>query len=144
MLVLEGLHSAHHSSLMLWEFVSRGISTSRVMLLGTCRDDEVGRRHPLSQALRSLIREPNFHRVQLGAFSKQDTARLVELHTGVSLAEPSLDLIHRRTQGNPLFLSELVRLVEERSAGAADSWTSAMPEGVRDIIGRVYPHFPYG
>ena len=136
MLVLDDLHWADHSSLMLWEFVSREISNARVMLLGTYRDVEVGRRHPLSQVLGSLIREPSFRRVQLGGLSKEDTSRLVELSAGVTLAEPSLDLIHSRTEGNPLFLSELVRLVGEESIGADDSWTSTLPEGVKDIIGR--------
>ncbi len=136
MLVLEDLHWADHSSLMLWEFVSKEISSSKVMLLGTYRDVEVGRRHPLSQALGSLIREPSFRRVQLGGLSKQEASRLVELSSGVTLAEPSLDLIHSRTEGNPLFLSEIVRLVGEGSTGAGDSWTSTLPEGVKDIIGR--------
>ncbi|MCH7621130.1 MAG: AAA family ATPase [Chloroflexi bacterium] len=136
MLVLEDLHWADHSSLMLWEFVSKEISNARVMLLGTYRDVEVGRGHPLSQALGALIREPSFRRVQLGGLSKQDASRLVELSAGVTLAEPSLDLIHSRTEGNPLFLSELVRLVGEENIGAGDSWTSALPEGIKDIIGR--------
>jgi len=115
MLVLEDLHWADNSSLMLWEFVSKEISNARLMLLGTYRDLEVGRRHPLSQALGSLIREPSFRRVQLGGLSKEDASRLVELSAGVTLAEPSLDLIHSRTEGNPLFLGELVRLVGEES-----------------------------
>lgn len=136
LLVLEDLHWADHSSLMLWEFVSKEISNAWVMLLGTYHDVEVGRGHPLSQALGSLIREPSFCRVQLGGLSKQDASRLVELSTCVTLAEPSLDLIRSRTEGNPLFLSELVRLVGEESSGADDSWTSALPEGVKDIIGR--------
>ncbi len=46
MLVLEDLHWADHSSLTLWEFVSKEISNAKVMLLGTYRDVEVGRRHP--------------------------------------------------------------------------------------------------
>ena len=136
LLVLDDLHWADPSSLMLWEFVSKEISNARVMLLGTYRDVEVGRRHPLSQVLGSLIREPSFRRVRLGGLSKQEVSRLVELSAGVTLAEPSLDLIHSRTQGNPLFLSELVRLSGEESIGAGDSWTSALPEGIKDIIGR--------
>ena len=59
LLVLEDLHWADHSSLMLWEFVSKEISNARVMLLGTYRDVEIGRRHPISQALGALIREPS-------------------------------------------------------------------------------------
>ncbi len=74
LLVLEDLHWADHSSLMLWEFDSKEISNARVMLLGTYRAVEVGRRHPLSQALGSLIREPSFRRVQLGASANRTPA----------------------------------------------------------------------
>ncbi len=58
------------------------------------------------QALGSLIREPSFRRVRLGGLSKQDASWLVELSAGVTLSEPSLELIDNRTEGNPLFLSE--------------------------------------
>lgn len=136
LIVLEDLHWSDRSSLMLWEFISKEISTSKVMLLGTYRDIEVGRRHPLSQTLGTLIREPNFRRVALGGLSQQDAGRFVEQSGGVTLTASNLELIHNRTEGNPLFLNELVRLLSEEGMEATDSWATSLPEGVKDAIGR--------
>ena len=48
MLVLDDLHWADRSSLLLLEFLAREIETTPLMVLGTYRDVEVSRRHPLS------------------------------------------------------------------------------------------------
>ncbi len=53
MLVLDDLHWADRSSLLYLEFLSREIESSSLLVLGTYRDVEVSRRHPLSQTLGS-------------------------------------------------------------------------------------------
>ena len=63
MLVLEDLHWSDQSSLHFLEFLAREIQSSPLLVLGTYRDVEVSRRHPLSQTLGSLIREQRFLRV---------------------------------------------------------------------------------
>ena len=93
LIIMEDLHWSDRSSLMLLEFISKEISTSRVLLLGTYRDIEVDRRHPLSQTLGALIRDPNFRRVPLRGLSQQDVGRFVELSAGVTLAVSNLELI---------------------------------------------------
>ena len=135
-IVLEDLHWADRSSLMLCEFISREISDARVMLLGTYRNVEVDRNHPLSQTLGALIREPNFGRVQLGGLGPSEVGSFVELNVGVTLTGPTLVMIHSRTEGNPLFLNELVRLLDEEDVAASGDWTTSLPQGVRDVIGR--------
>ena len=65
MLVLDDLHWADRSSLLLLEFLAREIGSSRLLLVCSYRDVEVSRRHPLSQTLGALVREQLFHRVQL-------------------------------------------------------------------------------
>ncbi len=56
-LVLDDLHWADHPSLLLLEFVARELANARVMVIGTYRDVEVSRQHPLSQTLGELTRE---------------------------------------------------------------------------------------
>ncbi len=46
MLVLDDLHWADKSSLLLLEFLAREIESSPLLVLGTYRDVEVSRRHP--------------------------------------------------------------------------------------------------
>ena len=50
--------------------------------------------------------------------------------------------MYTRTEGNPLFVTEVVRLLAQEGelsvdqAGNRDSWTARIPEGVREVIGR--------
>ncbi|MCI0830090.1 MAG: AAA family ATPase [Chloroflexi bacterium] len=134
LVVLEDLHWADHASLMLLEFVISAISGARLMLLGTYRDVELGRRHPLSLTLGKLLREASFQRIHLNAFDPDEVSQFVESRVSISLDAPDLELIHNRTGGNPLFLNELMRLQVEEADPQA--WKTGLPEGVRDVIGR--------
>ena len=51
MIVLDDLHWADRSSLHLLEFVAQGIGTRPILLLGTYRDVELSRNHPLAETL---------------------------------------------------------------------------------------------
>ena len=104
MLVLDDLHWADRSSLLLLEFVAREIGSSKILLAGTYRDIEVSRRHPLSQTLGALVREQLFHRVQLDGLTQEEVGELARGSAGVSLTLDAAEVIHKRTDGNP-FLS---------------------------------------
>ena len=54
-IVLDDLHWGDHASLLLLEFLARGMAASNLLLVGTYRDVEVSRQHPLSQTLGSLM-----------------------------------------------------------------------------------------
>ena len=71
-----------------------------------------------------------------------DVGRFVEMATGISPPAGLVDAVHTQTEGNPLFVTEVVRLLVQEgelgSDGAAerDSWEVRIPEGVREVIGR--------
>ena len=136
LMVLEDLHWADHASLMLLEFVISAVSGSPLMVLGTYRDVELGRRHPLSRTLGELVREANFKRVHLNSFDPDEVSQFVESRASISLDPSDLALVHSRTGGNPLFLNKLMRLQAEEGDADAESWKTGLPEGVRDVIGR--------
>ncbi len=111
MLVLDDLHWADHSSLLLLEFLAREIQSRPLLVLGTYRDVEVSRRHPLSETLGSLIREQPFLRVQLSGLAEPEVEQLIQRAATFS---PPLGLsatIHQRTEGNPLFVTEIIRML---------------------------------
>tara|TARA_B110000263_G_scaffold191993_1_gene169956 strand:- start:178 stop:906 length:729 start_codon:yes stop_codon:yes gene_type:complete len=103
-LVLDDLHWADESSLLLLEFLAREISSSSVMVVGTYRDNEVTGSHPLAQTLGSLVRENNFHRVLLTGLNREEVGNLVEARAGVTVPEAAVDSLHQRTEGNPLLV----------------------------------------
>ena len=49
--VLDNLHWADKSSLLLLEFLARELVQSRILIVGTYRDIEISRQHPLSETL---------------------------------------------------------------------------------------------
>ncbi|NQW16097.1 MAG: protein kinase [Chloroflexi bacterium] len=141
-LILDDLHWADKPSLMLLEFVVRELASSRVLLVGTYRDMELNRRHPLSMTLGDLTRERMFERVLLRGLTHNDVARFIELAAGIVPPRGLVDAVHAQTEGNPLFVTETVRLLvqegdltPDRTSGR-DSWTVRIPEGVREVIGR--------
>ncbi|MCH8281267.1 MAG: protein kinase [Chloroflexi bacterium] len=147
-LVLDDLHWADRPSLLLLEFVARELSNARLLIIGTYRDVDVSRRHPLAITLGELTRERLFQRVLLRGLDQEDVGRFIELVSGVSPPRGMVEAVHRQTEGNPLFVTEVVRLlVQEGEVGASrpagaeplrdsDTWTVRIPEGVREVIGR--------
>jgi len=141
-LVLDDLHWADQPSLMLLQFVARELSGARLLLIGTYRDVELSRQHPLAEALGELTRERLFQRVLLRGLTEQDVGRFIEMAAGVTPPSALVTSVYTQTEGNPLFVTEIVRLlVQEGELGAdkvreTDSWTIRIPEGVREVIGR--------
>ena len=135
--VLDDLHWADRSSLLLLEFLARELADARLLLLGTYRDAEVGRRHPLSRTLAELFRQPGTTRLTLAGLGQGDVRRFI---AGVAGIRPPVDLVtavHSRTEGNPYFVGELVRLLAaERRLEAAGLEAAGVPEGIRHVIGR--------
>ena len=82
-LVLDDLHWADQPSLLLLQFVARELGNSRLLLVGTYRDVELSRQHPLSETLGELTRERLFQRVMLRGLSQQDVGRFIEVAAGV-------------------------------------------------------------
>ena len=111
LLVLDDLQWADRSSLLLLEFLARVIESSPLLVVGTYRDVEVSRRHPLSQTLGSLIREQGFLRVQLPGLAEPEVEQLILMAAAVSPSPGLSATIHQRTEGNPLFVTEIIRML---------------------------------
>ncbi len=119
-----------------------------MLFLGTYRNVEVSRQHPLAETLGELTRERLFQRVLLRGLTQQDVGRFIELVSGIAPPRGMLEAVHRQTEGNPLFVTEVVRLLVQEGeltkdpstgsgrAGQRDSWNVRIPEGVREVIGR--------
>jgi predicted ATPase len=59
-MILDNLHWADNASLLLLEFLSQELIGSRILLMGTYRDADLSRRHPLSQILGELTKDRLF------------------------------------------------------------------------------------
>ncbi|MCH8222820.1 MAG: AAA family ATPase [Chloroflexi bacterium] len=143
-LMLEDLHWSDKPSLLLLEFVTRELSNSRLMIVGNYRDVDLNRRHPLSLTLGELTRERLFDRVLLRGLQKHDVRRFIEVAAGIDPPTALVDAVFTQTEGNPLFVTETVRLLIQegdissgaKTEGGTSSWEIRIPEGVREVIGR--------
>ena len=141
MIVLDDLHWADRPSLQLLEFMSRELADSNILLIGTYRDVDINRVHPLSQTLGELIRDSRFERISLSELSRSDVAEFVEVVGGMEPPKILLDKIYDQTEGNPLFVTEVTRLlIQDGQLAPAQKnktdWDVTIPQGVREIVGR--------
>ncbi len=135
-LVLDDLHAADAPSLLLLEFLAGELDGSRVMILGAYRDTEVGAGHPLSATLAEVARARSTRRLVLGGLSEAAVGRYIELATGMAAPESLVAALHRGTDGNPLFLTELASLLsDERLLDEGAMERLPIPPGVHDAIG---------
>jgi len=146
LLVLEDLHWADRGTLDLLLHLARNLEGTRLLIAGTYRDVEVDRSHPLSSALADLRRIGSFQRVPLRGLTVDEVHRMMTNIRGQEPPWSRAEAIHRQTEGNPLFVQEVLRyLVEEglvvREGGryARTDGTdpeAGIPEGLRDVIGK--------
>src|SRR2546426_6670008 len=148
-LVLDDLHWADKPSLLLLRHLVRRLGESRLVVLGTYRDVELDRRHPLAEVLAELRRERLYDRILLRGFSAPGVRTLLEALAQHELPPRGLELaaaIHRETEGNPFFIEETLRHLIETGAltrregrwviGVGSVAEMGIPEGVREVLGR--------
>lgn len=141
-LVLDDLHWADKPSLLLLQFLARELRDGHILVLGTYRDIEVRRQHPLAQTLAELAREQLSERVLLRGIAPQDIATFIERAAGRTPTPELVNAVYRETEGNPFFVKEIVRLLVadgrlDTPAGGADTdLVLSVPQSVREVIGR--------
>jgi class 3 adenylate cyclase len=148
-LVLDDLHWADKATLVLLKHVvSRGYGM-RVLIIGTYRESDLAREHPLLELLADLHREQKVDRIGLEGLEEPDIVRIIERATGHELDEAGLGLskqLHSETDGNPFYTGELLRhLIEsgalyQRDGGqwALDGGLAGLglPRSVHEVLGR--------
>jgi len=144
--VLEDLHDADKGTLEMLTHVSRHLAGTRLLIVGTYRDVEVDRSHPLSAALAELRRVSTYGRVLLRGLNADEVRRMLESITRESVPWGLAEAVHRQTEGNPLFVQEVIRYLAEEGliTQKEGRWRPVkdtplemnIPEGLRDVIGR--------
>lgn len=136
LLVVDDLHWADQGSLRLLEFVSHEIAESRIMILGSYRDTEIGPRHPLSLALGDLMRESFFERIELAGLAEEAVELLIEQLSGAKAPVGLAARVRARTDGTALFVIEVVRYLAQTGKLHEPDQDLEIPVGVREVIGR--------
>jgi DNA-binding SARP family transcriptional activator len=138
LLVLDDLHAADEPSLLLLRFLAGELADVPIVLVGTYREEEAAEDAPVSASLSELRRLPSRH-LRLGGLSQAQVASFIELSTDVTPPESLVNAVHSETEGNPLFVGEVVRLLasEGRLSDAPDVGRRLqIPPGLHELIVR--------
>jgi DNA-binding SARP family transcriptional activator len=131
-LVLDDLHWADPPSLELLAFLAAQLADDRVLLAGSYRDAPADRTDALEAALATVARHPAAVDLRLEGLSTEQVAAIAADTIGQPLtADAAVDL-RERTNGNPFFVTQLARLLDE----ATRDPSTPIPVGVRHVIAR--------
>ena len=133
-LIIDDLQWADAASLELLAYVASHLPDGTT-LFGALRDRAPTPSEPLSKALAAISRTPSHRRLTLGPLSLPEVTELVRRETGHEPAPNAVRSVLARTDGNPLFVRELTRLLARggqlTDAAAAEP---AVPATVRDVV----------
>jgi class 3 adenylate cyclase len=147
LVVLDDLHWADKQTLLLLAHLHRELVDSRVEFLVTFRDSDLTPEHPLTDTLATLRRADRVERIALSGLRRDEIGDLLVKVSGQATTEALTELagmLERDTNGNPLFVGEVLRDLLEGGHVAQDDqgvWGLATsldelraPASVRDVV----------
>jgi serine/threonine protein kinase/tetratricopeptide (TPR) repeat protein len=148
-LLFEDLHWADPSSVDLLRHLSQRIGTQRMLIAGTFRPEDLERTgHPLKAYKVEMQAHNLCDEVALGSLSREHIAAYLDATFSPNDFPAELtSLIHEKTEGHPLFATNLLQYLGERGdlAKANGRWSLARPlsemhleapESVRGMISK--------
>ncbi len=148
LLVLDDLHWAAKPTLLLVRHLARSDAVASLLVVGTYRDTDLGRAHPLADMLADFRREVPTERISLQGLDGDEVAEFLAAAAGHELdadGERLARRVHAETEGNPFFLSQVLNHLAESGVVVQEDghWVRGpaadaigIPEGVREVVGR--------
>jgi tetratricopeptide (TPR) repeat protein len=147
-LVLDDLHWAAKPTLLMLRHLVRTANDMPLFMLGTYRDTELDRRHPLAEMLADMRRDDAVDRIALRGLDEGEVTEFVETAAERPLSPEVAELarvVYTETEGNPFFVGQVLRHLVESGAVVQEEgrWVRTatadrigIPEGVREVISR--------
>jgi len=124
--ILEDLHWADDATLDVIRLLARKVESAPVLAVGTYRDDQIDRAHPLRVLIGDIATSPAVARLSLSPLSKAAVADLASPY-GLDAAE-----LYRNTGGNPFFVTEVL-------AAGGDTLPATVQDAVLARVARLGP-----
>lgn len=148
-LILEDLHWSDFSTLDLISYLSTQRLASHLMLIGTYRPvDLIMSGHPLKEVKQELLAKRQCAELPLEYLSEEEVAKYLSVRFhGNQFPAGLTPLIHERTEGNPLFMVNVLDflLAEGLISKINDQWSLkarleelevGVPENIRQMIAK--------
>lgn len=145
LLLLDDIQWCDEDTLAWLHYLLRFDPAAKVLILATARQEEMQQEQPLLAFLAQLRQTDLLHEQTLSRLTPADTATLVANLTGHAAEQNRAGAIYAETEGNPLFIVEMVRVrlgQEEKPTIAASARpaertspnASALPPKVHAVI----------
>jgi eukaryotic-like serine/threonine-protein kinase len=136
-IVLDDLHLADEASLLALAFIAAMIRDTGVLVVGTYRegDPAAARGGEEDSSLSELSRSSET--IRLGALDSEHVGRLISERSGGQAPVGMVERVHDVTGGNPLFVTELLNLLETQGRLTDSKISSSalpLPRGISDAI----------
>ncbi|HEY0306160.1 MAG TPA: AAA family ATPase, partial [Longimicrobiales bacterium] len=122
---VEDLHWSDPTSRDLIHYIVRRIASLPMVLLLTYRTDEVPAGHPLHRMATALARDSAVIRLHLQPLNHTEVAELLNEHLQTPPAPDFVAAGAQRTEGNPLFIEELLGVLVRAFPERAPHYTAA-------------------
>ena len=133
-LAFDDLHAGDEASLQLLEHVvDRALPDSHLLIVGTYRDTEVRASRRLHRRMSALVRHGR--RIPLSGLDRHAVEALLEV-LGHDAPAAAAQRVHDVTDGNPLYVHELSRLLDSERATGVVPTDVPIPEGVYGVVRR--------
>ncbi|MET9485757.1 BTAD domain-containing putative transcriptional regulator [Nocardia sp. NPDC006630] len=132
-IVLEDVHGADTATLQVLRQVVNWLRDRPILIVATLRGTEAGPGVRDTAAALALF---TADRIELDGLDLAGTRRAAVAAGLTTLDDRTVELLRRRTGGNPLFVRELAKLV------AGQGSTDGLPDSVRDLLGRRIAQLP--
>jgi tetratricopeptide (TPR) repeat protein len=145
-LFVDDLHWADSASLALIHYLSNIIKSEKIFIIATFRTEQLdadnnGRSHPLLETLRLMKRQDLIKEINVLSLDEIGVSKLARSMLGASLQQEFAQKLTEESQGNPLFVVESLRmlnesksLVQEHGKWRLTSIEIGIPPKIKDII----------
>jgi DNA-binding SARP family transcriptional activator len=127
LLLIDALQWCDRETLEWLRYLLRFDPQARLLVVGTCRLEEMGEDHPMAPLLQALRQGGQLTEIEPSLLDEAGTAALAAKVAGQELDPDLTTCLYRETEGNPLFVVETVRmglLAGASEPGAGDGETA--------------------
>lgn len=115
LLILDDLDWADQASLQLLDYLARHCGEMALMIVGTY-DQDIADNKPLAELLNHLKCHLSYTSISLNPLSESEVGELLDSIWSPPIPTDLVTTLHRRTRGNPLFITEVVKGLMDEGA----------------------------
>jgi tetratricopeptide (TPR) repeat protein len=115
LMIFDDLHWADESTCVMFRQLLSRVTESSIVVVGTYRDDELDAGDAFARTLRDVLRERLADDILLRRFDESGVNEILAARSGKVPPKELVSLFFEETEGNPFFVEEVYRHLEETS-----------------------------